>query len=574
MATPNVGALRRSAEDRLAEAPRETSHSQDNAALAHELQVHQVELEMQVEQLAALDRELDVVKQKYHDLFEFAPVGYLVLGPHGIVEANRAAAELLDLSPRELVGRSLARFVMSVDADRYRQHELDVLSADALKSCELGLVTQAGERRDVRLHSKRSSAVSGLWRSALIDTTEEKRLARQLLGLTGPGGASVPGLAHDLRHLLMAIVSSAELALERLDAHSAAEPPLLALKHAALYGASIVAGLLGKSASEIGLPRVTNLNALVARAQPLLRQMAGKNIQMHFELRAAAPCVLLPPSEVLQILLNLTSNASDACRGRGQIVVSVNDVVRAPADYRGRIGRAGLVMLSVTDDGSGMSPEVQARAFEPRFTTKGPERGTGLGLASVFGIIKRADGDVRLASQLGRGTSVRVYLPRSELAPAEASLTGRESLSFRSRRRFPSGVRVVRASAAQVAATQTLLVVEDDAATRAAYEELLADDDLRVIGVGSGQEALALFREHADSVCAVLCDFNLPDIYGIELAHQLREIRNHVPILFVSGRSLEDAGVAEMLDERTQLLSKPVEVRQLIDVLDGLIGAG
>lgn len=565
---PNAAALRSVAEDCLAKAPRRTPQPADHAALMHELEVHQVELEMQVEELTAMEGELEAVKQKYLDLYDLAPVGYLVLGPRGIVEVNRVAARLLGLPQRELVGRSLGRFVTAADEQRLKRHVLQVLGSDEHVSCELTLTNEAGERRDVRLESQRSSAATGRWRTALVDVTEEKRLARQVLG-SEPGATSARSLAHDLRHLLMTMAASAELALGRLGPDSAAEEPLLALKHAALYGGSIVSRLVGRGASQLGVPQVSDLNAIVMRAEPLLAQMAGENVRVRLELRASAARVLIAPAEVLQILLNLVSNARDACESGGEIVVLTAEVEHLPSDYRGRVGQAGLVLLSVTDNGSGMSADVQARAFDPRFTTKGPERGTGLGLPNVHDIVKNAGGDVHLVSRAGEGTSVSVVLPRSELVPA-AQPNASEVRGPR-RSHTPSGIRVRRL--AQGASTRVLLVVEDDAATRAAYQELLGNDELHVLGAGTGAEALALFREHAESVCAVLCDFQLPDIYGAELAHQLRELRNGLPILFVSGRTLDDAGVAEMLDEHTRLLTKPVEVAQLIDVLGRLIDA-
>jgi PAS domain S-box-containing protein len=576
------GALREIAEDRLAKTSARTLWPSDPEGLVHELEVHRVELEMQVEQLTALEREVDAAKQKYQDLYDFAPVGYLVLGPQGILEANRAAAKLLGLSPSDLAGRSLTLFVVPSDVEKLKRHERDTLESGRHLGCELGLMTQGGERRDVRLESQRTSAVSGRWRSALIDVTEEKRLERQFFGseTSGQGGTFARSLAHDLGHLLMAIVASAEVAVGRLDPESPAQAPLAALKHAALYGGSIVSGLLGKAARGLDVEQVTDLNVVVARAQPLLRQLAGEGVRLRVELEASDAHVLIAPAEVMQILLNLASNARDALGAGGELVISTADAKQAPGDFRGSVPRAGLMVLSVTDDGAGMSAEVQARAFEPRFTTKGAERGTGLGLSSVYGIVKRVGGDVRLKSQVGEGTSVRVYLPRSELKPVEQSsavggLPSPDSAPVFlarggfGRRHTPSGMRLRRPT--EGAETLTLLVVEDDAATRAAYQELLGNFDLHVIAVGSGREALALFREHAQSVCAVLCDFNLPDVYGIELARQLREIRRHVPILFVSGRSIDDPGVAEILDRRTRLLTKPVDVAQLIDVLGRLI---
>ncbi|HEV3001313.1 MAG TPA: PAS domain S-box protein [Solirubrobacteraceae bacterium] len=343
-------------------------------------------------------------------------------------------------------------------------------------------------------------------------------------------GRLAGGLAHDFNNLLTVIRSYASHLQGRLGADPDVAEAIGEIRHAADEGAALTRQLLTFSRRDPGEPRALDVNEVVRTRATLLERTLGEHVALELDL-AGQPCVArLDRGQLEQILMNLTINARDALGAGGRVRI-------ATARHN------GAVTLSVADTGKGMAPDVRARAFEPFYTTKPRGRGTGLGLASVHGIVMRAGGDIDLRSRRGRGTVVTIKLPATS-APPEPAPPADEP--------------------AEGTARGTVLVVEDDAAIRTLARRCLERAGYRVDEAADGREALARARDGAPDL--VLTDVVMPRMSGATLAGELRARLPAVRVLYVSGHPqemLEEHGVAA----RDRLLRKPFTDAELLDAV-------
>ncbi len=524
MASQQFQGLRSRAEGALSGSDKALPVFTDPRELVYELQVHQVELEMQNEQLSATQIELDAALERYRDLFAFAPVGYVVQGPHGIDEANRTFAELLDTAPGTLAGVQLADFVVPKDLNAFRRHERGVLESDTRKSVELQLITRHGEVRTVRLQSVRTSAATQRWRTAVSDVTEERRLAHQLVvsARQDESGPVARGLAHDFGHVLMSMMAQADRALARLSPDHPSRAPLDELKRAATDAAIMVTGLLDQARHAGTTPASSDIDREIRSLEPVLRGLCAPTVEVVFALNADGACVPITPAELTQILVNLVANAHDAT-STGEIRVET-----------GPGSRADTVVLHVADTGRGMDVDAQARAFEPFFTTKASAGGTGLGLSTVYGVVKRAGGELRLRSEPVKGTSVSLVLPCVEPQVARAAVQKRSQ-------------------------ALSVLVVEDDKLVRRAARRALESGGYDVLEAGSAAEALEILRS-APAVHLLLSDVGLPGVDGPALVRAARAVLPGLRALMMSGLEAQDLDVPEA----TRFVPKPFSTATLL----------
>ncbi len=541
MNTPQFEGLRRSAEAALVSGPRERSALSMEDAL-HELEICQLELELQNEELELARRELELSRELYRDLYDFAPVGYLVNAGDTIVDANLTAAKLFGVPAAELPGRRLENFVAPDDLDEFAAHQQQVLASDAPAVCELALVVRGGERRDVRLQSARSAANHEQWRTAIMDVSEERRLERQLVDSARRDaiGPIARGLAHDVSHVLMAIVSDADRVLGQLPPRDALRPLVDELKAFALRGGSIVRQVLENARRPSASLESSNLNEVVIQWQPLLSRLAGSQVRLRFELRALKPWVGVKRGELEQLLSNLASNACDAMSD-GELTIETRD---GSLDEEAALAAPGsdYVVFSVRDTGMGMTPEVQARIFEPFYTTK-PGRGTGLGMPTVYGIVKRAGGEIRLRSQVGEGTRIDVYLPR------QGSSADRKS--------SPPGSLVA----------GCVLIVDSDPLTSLAASGVLEQAGYDVLQAESAEAALRILRNGVPPVRLVLSDIGLPDMDGDALLRLVRETHSKVSTLLMATDGTVTSSRRGALEPGLSILEKPFAHDALIEAV-------
>ena len=366
-------------------------------------------------------------------------------------------------------------------------------------------------------------------------------------------GRLAGGIAHDFNNLLTAIIGYTEIVLHSLDPRDPRRADAEEIGRAAMRAADLTRQMLAFSRRQVLQPKIINLNTALEKVEPMLRRVIGEDIVMTITGRAANPFVRVDRGQVEQVVMNLVVNARDAMPQGGRLAVETADVGlddAAVADQPD--ARPGsYVMLSVADSGVGMTADVRARIFEPYFTTKEVGKGTGLGLSTAYGIVRQSDGHISVSSELGLGTTFRIYLPRADAPETVIGEAGTEKL--------PEG-------------TEHVLLVEDDASVRRLSKELLTRLGYSVTEAASGRAGLALGSDDTRHFDLALCDVILGDMSGPAVAEALRALRPSIRVLYMSGYTDEAIVKTGVLEEGKPFLQKPFTPQQLArkirDVLD------
>ena len=347
---------------------------------------------------------------------------------------------------------------------------------------------------------------------ALRDATERKRIEAQYLQAQKMEsvGRLAGGVAHDFNNLLTVINGYSALLIGKLPPGDPTRQGLEQILKAGEHASDLTRKLLTFSRKTMVRPQPVNLNSLILEAQNILQRMIGEDVQLTTQLSPDLDSVVADPGQIQQVLMNLLVNARDAMPRGGQLVVETRNV---PGDANGP-----LVCLSVTDTGTGMSEEVKRHLFEPFYTTKEQGKGTGLGLATVYGIVQQSGGRIEASSAVGKGTTFRVYLPAVRSAAASTEPAVRE----------PS-----------LEGSQTVLVVEDQDAVRQLARTILESYGYRILEASSGPDALALAEQYPAPIHLLLTDVVLPLMSGRTLSSKLTAARPTMKVLFISGYSGE-----------------------------------
>jgi nitrogen-specific signal transduction histidine kinase len=380
--------------------------------------------------------------------------------------------------------------------------------------------------------------------------TEEQ--LRQLQKLDAIGRLA-GGIAHDFNNMLSVILTAA-LSSARSAPEGEIRRDLEDIIDAAQRAAALTRQLLAFSSQQILEPRVIDLNEVVASLSKLLHRVVGEDVQLTVRAAPELDRVRADPGQIEQVLMNLVINARDAMPGGGTICIETANV---DLDEGYAAEHAGAtpgphVMLSVGDSGIGMDRETQARIFEPFFTTKEKGKGTGLGLATVFGIVKQSGGSIHVRSEPGRGSTFEVYLPRTD-QPATAP--GRTS------------------GAVTAVSGGTILVVEDDPQVRALIVRVLRNHDYRVLDAGDGAGALALIESHHREIRLILTDVVMPAMSGRELADRVTARCPDVKIVFMSGYTDDAILQRGVLPHGFAVLQKPLTPDSLLTKVEDVLGA-
>ncbi len=379
------------------------------------------------------------------------------------------------------------------------------------------------------------------------DMTERRKMQQQIAQMSRMEsiGRLAGGVAHDFNNLLTAIIGFVELASSEVPEGHAAREHLKNIRKAGDRATELTRQLLAFARRQIIEPRVVDLNALIADSRTLLERLVGEDVHVRVYLAADLWRVQADPTQLLQVLLNLAANARDAMPDGGHLTIETANAT-VDAAYAGRhAGTApgDYVMLTVSDTGVGMEAAVAQHVFEPFFTTKDKGKGTGLGLASCYGIIKQAGGHIWLYSEPGRGTTFKIYLPRVDKTVSQT----------------PSA----EAAGQTAAGTETVLLVEDEPMVRAVAVQALRSGGYTVLEASSGEDALSLVEQYVAPIHLLVTDVVLPGITGKQLAERLKVLRPGVRVLYCSGYA-ENAIVRHgVLDEGLAFLAKPYAATQL-----------
>ena len=389
------------------------------------------------------------------------------------------------------------------------------------------------------------------------DVTSRKSLEEQLrhaqkMEALGQLAGSV---AHDFNNLLGVIIGYSELISADFGSESSVNSRLETIKKAGMRAASLTSQLLAFSRRQVLQPRVLNLNSLVSETQKMLQRLIGEDIEQGLVLAPALCRVKADPGQIVQVIMNLAVNARDAMATGGKLTIATANIsFEDITSFDGvPVPQGKYVMLSVSDTGTGMDAETRDRLFEPFFTTKPEGKGTGLGLATVYGIVKQSGGYVFAESELRKGTTFKVYLPQVDL-PVEVSSVPTPQ------------------SAASPAESQTLLIVEDEPAFRDLLHDGLRSRGYHVLIASNGVDALQVAESHEGQIRLLITDVIMPQMSGPELAKCLTNVRSNLDVLYMSGYTDDKVeNISDSSDGHATLLQKPFYIEDLVTKIQEIL---
>jgi two-component system cell cycle sensor histidine kinase/response regulator CckA len=495
-------------------------------------------------------------------LVDQAPVGIYRSTPAGaFLAANTALARILGYdSPADLLTLDMTRDVYADPAERQRLLDRDTYTDREYDEVEATWKRKDGRRITVQLSVRAVRSATGAveyYETFVRDVTNERQLAQQLVQAQKMEavGRLAGGVAHDFNNLLTVILSYSELLLEDRAPGDPEREDIEQIRKAAQAASALTRQLLAFSRQQVLEPKVLDINEVVAGTEKLLGRLLGADVQLTTSFAADLGQVKVDPGQLEQIVMNLAVNARDAMPEGGRLSIETANVDMDEAYVRGHaIAKPGrYVMLAVTDTGTGMDAETQARIFEPFFTTKEAGKGTGLGLATVYGIVNQSGGFIWVYSELGHGTSFKIYLPRLD-APVE---------------------RGGGAPAAPAAAggSETVLVVEDQSAVRDITRRMLARHGYTVLEAPDGETALRIAAKHHGPIDLLLTDVVMPGLSGRQLATQLVALRPKMRVLYMSGYTDDAIMRHGILQLGVAYLQKPFTPELLAAKVRGVLDA-
>jgi two-component system cell cycle sensor histidine kinase/response regulator CckA len=499
-------------------------------------------------------------EERYRELFENANDMVFTLDLDGnFTGINRAGERITGYSRRELLGRNFARLVLSDEGGSSYQ-----LAGDGeAKMFECSLVANDGRQVPIEVASRlihehgKPVAVQGIARdvSERRELEEKLRQAQKLEAI----GLLAGGVAHDFNNMLTAITGYSDFALGALDSgRGVRRADIEEIAKASERAGALTSQLLAFSRKQILRLEVVDLNDVVGEMDKLLRRLIGEHIDVVTAFGAGLGRVKADRGQLEQVIMNLAVNARDAMANGGRLVIeTANASAEDVAAHAPELGPGLHVRLTVVDTGCGMDAATQARIFEPFFTTKGRGQGTGLGLATVYGVVKQSGGHISVESVPGAGTTYRIYLPRVD-DPVVSPEDEVEPIS-------------------SADGSETVLLVEDEEIVRKLVRDTLRRSGYNVVEAEDGAEAMRICEGREEPVDIVVTDVVMPNMTGPELIERLTLVQPELKVLFVSGYT--DGRVVQrgLVDSSTDLLMKPFtpnllarKVRELLDSPSGI----
>jgi two-component system, cell cycle sensor histidine kinase and response regulator CckA len=499
------------------------------------------------------------------NIYDATPIGLGVANGDTLVNVNNAFCTMVGYPEHDLIGQKL----LFLYPDENEFNRIGDELRPQLAASGKGMVETTHRRSDgsmidiilyVALFDKTDFSAGLVF--SVIDISERKKMEHEKKHLEEmllhsqkleSIGRLAGGIAHDFNNMLTAIMGNAEILKEQLPLASKAYSKLETIELAAESAANLTRQLLAFSRKQIIEPRIINLNATVEIIQKMLFTLIGENICLHINSAPELNTIIADPGQIEQIILNLTVNARDAMPSGGHLYIETKNVVLDEAYSQMHLNfvPGSYVMLAISDTGTGMSKDAIDHCFEPFFTTKGIGKGTGLGLATVYGNVKQIGGTIELYSELGRGTTFKLYFPAAQVPASEV-----ESRTE---------------SVATLLGTETLLLVEDNAMVLKFSSEILTKAGYNVLIAATGEEALSLGQHYSSTIHLLITDVILPGINGRNTSEKLSELRPALRTLYTSGYTADVIGKQGIVEHGIDLISKPYTTQLLLSKVRSIL---
>jgi two-component system cell cycle sensor histidine kinase/response regulator CckA len=512
--------------------------------------------------------------RRFQRFFANAPVGSALLDRSGrFEEANRALGELFGIAPQDLIGRDLigllneedrggvaARLAAAADG-RAEREPIEVRITRPREKTIVLFVSRIDDADDEA--SAPGLAPGGGLTLHFIDVTEQKNLEIQFAQSQKMQavGQLAGGVAHDFNNLLTAMIGFCDLLLLRFQPGDPSFADIMQIQQNANRAANLVRQLLAFSRQQTLQPRVLNITDVLVDLSHLLRRLIGENIELKVVHGRDLGPAKVDQGQIEQVIINLAVNARDAMPGGGTLTIRTANVRYEEAERRGHevMAAGDYVLIEAADTGVGILPGNLERIFEPFFSTKEVGSGTGLGLSTVYGIVKQTGGFIFVGSKPGQGAQFEIFLPRYQTA--DASPTPR-----------PEAVEL--AAGKDLTGCATVLLVEDEDPVRKFGARALRNKGYKVIEAESSEEALEVIRHAEERIDLLITDVVMPRLDGPALVREVREIRSDIKVIFISGYA-EDAFRQRLdRDSNIDFLPKPFSLKQLASKVKDVIGGG
>jgi len=503
-----------------------------------------------VEVPAPAPEAVPVPRQQAGDLFQDAPMGVAFADASGVISDANAALVKFFGAGASLVGRKFGDLVDQSERTQVMNLIQRAANGEAgLKAVELrGLKSGSGEDRMAELFATPTAGGHAIL--YLLDVSEQKALetkfsqAQKMQAV----GQLAGGVAHDFNNLLTVIIGNCEFLLMR---HQAGDPSFKEINEVhqnALRAAALVRQLLAFSRKQTMQPKILALDEVIGEFVEMLRRLVGEGITLKVEREPDLWAVYADDQQLQNAIVNLVVNARDAMPSGGNVTIkTANQTVGNASALGTAIMPAGeYVCIEVADTGTGMSKEIQSKIFDPFFTTKPVGQGTGLGLATVYGIVKQSGGFITVDSELGKGTCFKIYLPRRKIEASETM-----------------HVEIAPAATRDVTGQDTVLLVEDEEAVRSFAARALRLRGYIVLEASGGEEALEIVKNEGDKIDLVITDVVMPNMDGPTMVKHIKELKPELRVIFMSGYAEEAFRRSDQTSENIHFLPKPFGLKQL-----------
>jgi PAS domain S-box-containing protein len=503
-----------------------------------------------IHDLKLAELEVSRSRERFATVFQsnMIALGITEMASGRFIDVNSLACEFFGYTREEMIGHTISELGLWTDPDERARRVAEIVASGSTSRGELSFRRKSGEIRH-GLVSLEALTLSGIPEplvvSGIVDLTERKHLESQLLQSQKMEavGRLAGGVAHDFNNSLGVILGYTELLMRQ--ASEGQKGKLEQILKATQRASGLTRQLLSFSRKQIVDPKVLDLNTLVSDLEKMLGRLIGEDIDLAIVSGVGLGQVKADPGQLEQVILNLSVNARDAMPDGGLLRIETSNVELdgSQADGREPMTAGRYVMLAVSDTGCGIAENLRSKIFEPFFTTKEEGKGTGLGLAMAYGTVKQAGGDISVDSEVGRGTTFKIYLPRID---------------------EPASVGEVTEAAIPMRGTETILLVEDEESLRAIAREILEENGYRVIEAGSASAAMNAASWQSGPIHLLLTDVVMPGMNGRVLAEALVDARPELKVLYMSGYTDDVIAHSGVLESGTLLLEKPFTALALL----------